>query len=291
MFGVGPGRGSRRLMGRMDVAVVGAGAIGVLLAAELQAAGREVTVCARRRFERLVVEGRHDLPARVVTEPSGTAEWILVALKAQDSSAAAPWIAQLGGQVVAVQNGIEHRENLGDDALPAIITAATERVGEGRVRHRFGHRLQVPDEPVSARLATLFDGTIMDVELVGDFHTEAWRKLLRNATANPITALTRARMGIFKDEPISQLAHGVLTECVAVGRADGARFADDEAEQILAAFEAMPDDSGTSMLYDRLAERPLEYEALSGAVVRAADRHGIAVPLNRALLALLSVAR
>ena len=58
----------------MDVAVVGAGAIGVLLAAELQAAGRDVTVCARRRFERLIVEGRHDLPAHVVTEPSGSAE-------------------------------------------------------------------------------------------------------------------------------------------------------------------------------------------------------------------------
>ena len=43
--------------------------------------------------------------------------------------------------------------------------------------------------------------------------------------------------------------------------------------------------------HDRLAERPLEYEALSGAVVRAADRHRIDVPLNRALLALLSVAR
>ncbi len=275
----------------MDVAVVGAGAIGVLLAAELQAAGREVTVCARRRFERLVVEGRHDLPAHVVTEPEGTADWVLVALKAQDSPAAAPWIAQLGGQVVAVQNGIEHRENLGEDALPAIITAATERVADGRVRHRFGHRLAVPDEPVSARLARLFEGTIMDVELVGDFHTEAWRKLLRNATANPITALTRGRMGIFKDERIRQLARGVLEEAIAVGRADGARFGDDEAEKILAAFEAMPGDSGTSMLYDRLADRPLEYEALSGAVVRAAERHGIAVPLNRALLALLSAAR
>src|SRR6201991_3970920 len=121
----------------MTVAVVGAGAIGVLLAAELQAAGREVTVCARRPFERLVVEGRHDLPARVVTEPAGSADWILVALKAHDSAAAAPWIEALGGQVVAVQNGIEHRENLGEDAMPAIIPAATERLADGRVRHRF----------------------------------------------------------------------------------------------------------------------------------------------------------
>jgi 2-dehydropantoate 2-reductase len=278
-------------MDGMDVAVVGAGAIGVLLAAELQAAGRDVTVCARRPFDRLVVEGRHDLPAHVVTEPAGTADWILVALKAQDSPGAAPWIAQLGGQVVAVQNGIEHRENLGEDALPAIITAATERVGEGRVRHHHGHRLQLPDEPVSSRVADLFEGTSLDVELVGDFHTVAWRKLFGNATANPITALTRARMGIFTQAPIQELARGVLAEAIAVGTAEGARFAADEADQRMAAFEAMPAENGSSMLYDRLAERPLEYEALTGAVVRAAERHGIDVPLNRALLALLSAAR
>ena len=98
-------------------------------------------------------------------------------------------------------------------------------------------------------------------------------------------------MGIFKQPSIQELARAVLAECAAVGKADGARLDDDEAEKILAAFEAMPDDAGTSMLYDRLAERPLEYAALSGAVVRAADRHGIDVPLNRALLALLSAAR
>jgi 2-dehydropantoate 2-reductase len=271
----------------MSVAVVGAGAIGVLLAAELQAAGNDVTVCARRPFERLVVEGRHDLPATVVTEPAGSADWVIVALKAHDSHAAAPWVEALGGQVVAVQNGIEHRVNLGPDALPAVIMAATERLADGHVHHHFGHRLLVPDEPAATELATLFDGTIMDVELVEDFATEAWRKLLRNATGNTITALTEGRMGIFRDEPIVALGRDVLREVVAVARADGARLDDGEVDTVLEAFAAMPADSGTSMLYDRLAGRPLEYDALTGAVVRAAERTGIDVPLNRALLALL----
>jgi 2-dehydropantoate 2-reductase len=41
------------------------------------------------------------------------------------------------------------------------------------------------------------------------------------------------------------------------------------------------------MYFDRLAGRPLEHEALTGAIVAAGERHGIATPLNRALLALL----
>ena len=44
---------------------------------------------------------------------------------------------------------------------------------------------------------------------------------------------------------------------------------------------------GTSMYFDRLAGRRLEVEALTGAIVAAGDRHGMAMLLNRALLALL----
>jgi 2-dehydropantoate 2-reductase len=276
----------------MSVAVVGAGAIGVLLAAELTVAGNDVVVCARRPFDRLVVDSDggapRDLPARVITEPSGSADWVVVAMKAHDSPAAAPWAQALGGQVVAVQNGIEHRANLGEDALPAIIMAATERLGEGHVHHRFGHLLVVPEGGVGEGFAALLEHSIFDVQLTADFTTAAWRKLLRNATGNTITALTGGRMGIFREPRIRELGREVLAEVLAVARAEGAQLGDDEVEQVLEAFAAMPADSGTSMLYDRLSGRPLEYDALTGAVVRAAERHGIDVPLNRALLALLA---
>ena len=69
--------------------------------------------------------------------------------------------------------------------------------------------------------------------------------------------------------------------------AEGARLGDEAVEQTLAFYDALPADTGSSMLFDRLAGRPLEHQALTGAVVRAADRHGIDVPLNRAILALL----
>ena len=58
-------------------------------------------------------------------------------------------------------------------------------------------------------------------------------------------------------------------------------------ERTLAFYDALPPDTGSSMLFDRLAGRPLEHQGLTGAVVRAADRHGLEVPLNRAILALL----
>jgi len=72
-----------------------------------------------------------------------------------------------------------------------------------------------------------------------------------------------------------------------VARADGAELAADEPEQTIARLMTFSGELGTSMYFDRLAGRQIEVEALTGAIVAAAERHGIAVPINRALLVLL----
>jgi 2-dehydropantoate 2-reductase len=275
------------------IAVVGAGAIGGLLAAELLAAGEDVVVCARRPLSRLRVERASaplDVPVRVVTSPAeaAPARWVLVALKAHDSAAAAPWVEALSGPetvIVGVQNGVEHRENLGSGVVPALAYTAVERVSDGVLRHGSGDRLIVPD--TAPELAALFAATSLSVELTDDFRTAAWRKLLANLAGNPITTLTLGRAAVLRDGGLRELAVGLLREGAAVGRAEGASLSDDDVARTLAFYDALPPDTGSSMLYDRLAGRPLEHQGLTGAVVRAAERHGIDVPLNRAILALL----
>jgi 2-dehydropantoate 2-reductase len=296
---------------RESVAVIGAGAIGGLLAAEVHASGHRVTLCARRPLDRLLVErdgnGR-DVPVApagaaddgivVATDHAqvAAADCVLVTLKGQDSAAAAPWLDALVGPdtvVVVVQNGVEHRERIGPFAgdapvLPALAYAAVERVAPGHLVHRTGDRLVVPDEqPAASRLQRLLEGSALRVEVDADFRTAAWRKLLSNVAANPLTALTTGRMEIFQDPDVRALALGLLREAAAVGRAEGAHLPDDEPERMVAFYDEFPPDSGSSMLYDRLAGRPLEHDVLTGALVRAAARHDVDVPLNRAVLALL----
>ena len=86
---------------------------------------------------------------------------------------------------------------------------------------------------------------------------------------------------------VHALCLAVLDEAVAVARADGARLADDEAARTMATLLTYGPELGTSMYFDRLAGRPLEIEALTGAIVSAGERHNIATPLNRAMLTLL----
>jgi 2-dehydropantoate 2-reductase len=232
-----------------------------------------------------------------VTAPAdlARADWAFVALKGPDNPAAAPWLeAAVGPEtvVVAVQNGVEHRENLtphayGAPVLPALAYTGVERVEAGVFRHFAGNRLIVPAGSEGERFATLFDGSALDVEREPDFLTASWRKLLTNIPSNPITALTLGRMAVLDVPSVRALTLGLLREAVEVGRAEGAKLEREDAERTLAFYDALPRDGGTSMLYDRLAGRRLEHDLLTGAVVRAADRHGIEVPLNQAILALL----
>jgi 2-dehydropantoate 2-reductase len=281
------------------IAVVGAGAIGGLLAAELIAGGHEVTLCARRPIERLVIRRERPLDVRVtsVTVPAdlARADWVFVALKGPDLPGAAAWLeAAVGPEtvVVAVQNGVEHRENLtpyaqGATVLPALAYTGVERVEAGVFKHFAGNRLIVPAGPEADRFATLFGPSALDVEREPDFLTASWRKLLTNIPSNPITALTLGRMAVLDVPSVRALTLGLLREAVEVGRAEGAKLEGEDADRTLAFYDALPRDGGTSMLYDRLAGRRLEHDLLTGAVVRAAGRHGLAVPLNQAILALL----
>ncbi|HEY3596272.1 MAG TPA: ketopantoate reductase C-terminal domain-containing protein [Paraburkholderia sp.] len=120
-----------------------------------------------------------------------------------------------------------------------------------------------------------------------DFKTLQWRKLLLNAVANPITALTRQRLVVFRRDDMRELCLALLDEAVKVARADGAHFADDEAATIFATLMSYPTDVSTSMYFDNLEGRPLEVGVLSGAIVEAGERYSIPTPINRTLATLL----
>jgi 2-dehydropantoate 2-reductase len=192
-----------------------------------------------------------------------------------------------------LQNGIGHVERVapfvnGATVIPVLVYYNGERLGPDRVRMRHaGERdLAVADDAAGHAFAQLLDGTPLRFMFSDDFATLAWRKLLINAAANPITALTLQRQAVLRRDDIHALCMALLDEAVAVARADGAKLADDEATRTMTTLLTYPPDAGTSMYFDRLAGRTLEIEPLTGAIVAAGERLGIATPLNRALLTL-----
>ena len=288
---------------RQTVAVVGLGSIGGIAAACLAEAGRhDVIGCARKPIDKLTLErpGRTVTPPLpVITDPAEAtpADWVLVVTKTQDTAAAAPWLARLctrSTRVAVLQNGIDHVERVaplanGATVVPVIVYYNGERLAPDRVRMRVAgdHDLAVPDDAGGRAFATLVAGTPLRVLVEPDFVTLKWRKLLLNAVANPITALTMQRQAVLRRPDIHALCLDVLDETVKVARADGATLPDDEPRLAMERLLQFSPELGTSMYFDRMAGRSFEVEALTGAVVAAGERHGIATPLNRVFLALL----
>ena len=288
---------------RSTVAVVGLGSIGGIAVGCLRDADRhDVIVCARRPIERLVLErpeGAVDVSLHALHDPARAqrVDWVLLCTKGHQTPSATPWLRRLcdsATRVAVLQNGIGHIARIsplvgGAAVIPAIVYFNGERLGPDRVRlrHAGGHDLAVADDGDGEAFAQLFHGTPLRVLLSSDFATLAWRKLLINAVANPITALTLQRQAVFRRADVHALCIAILDEAVAVARADGARLADDESERTMATLLTYPPEAGTSMYFDRLAGRALEVEALTGAIVAAGERLGLATPLNRTLLTLL----
>jgi 2-dehydropantoate 2-reductase len=291
------------VIGRASVAVVGLGSIGGIIAGSLRAADRhDVVACVRKPIEHLTLERPNDtvtVALRVLTDPAQATpvQWVLLCTKNYDTVSAAPWLAKLCDRttrVAVMQNGIGHAARLapyigGATVVPTIVYYNGERLAPDRVRFRRAgdHDLVVADDANGRAFAELLTGTQMRIQFSDDFHALAWRKLLINAAANPITALTLQRQAVLRRPDVKALCLAILEEAKAVAEADGARLRPDEPAQIIATMMTYPPDAGTSMYFDRLAGRPVEIEAINGAIVAAGEKYKIPTPLNRALLTLL----
>lgn len=282
------------------VAVVGVGAIGSVIAALLQQAGRhEVVLCARRPLVGLTVEtpdGPVAIEAAVLTDPAeATAvDWVLVATKAYDVAGAAQWLKGLcaaGAPVAVLQNGVEHRDRFApyvamESILPVMVDCPVEREAAGRVWQRGVMHLKVPEGALGRSFVELFAGTPADTGEEPDFLSVAWQKLCVNA-AGALSALVLKPAGVVRGEAMGAVALQIVEECVAVGRAEGAQFEDGDAEAVLHRLQTTAADGVNSMLADRQAGRPMEVDARNGVIVRLGKKHGIPTPCNGMVVAVL----
>jgi 2-dehydropantoate 2-reductase len=223
------------------------------------------------------------------------ADWVLVATKVYDAKTAATWFPRLRGPhtpVAIIQNGVEHIANFSpflrpEQIVPVIIDVPAERQPDNTIIQRGPVRMQVQNNPLGAEFAELFHGSKVTVTLEDDFLSAAWKKLCLNA-AGAVCALLAKPSGVLRNEGLGQIVLDIISECMAVGRAEGARLDDGLGARILERFRSAPPDSVNSITADRLAGRPMEIDARNGVIVRKGLTHGIKTPVNKMIVALLN---
>ena len=252
-------------------------------------------------------------------EEAGPQDYVLVTLKAHSLPSAAKQMQPLLGTdtaIVSAVNGIPwwYFHGLGgayegrivqsvdpegqvsallppSRAIGCIVYPAAEVTAPGVIEHSYGDRFSLgePDGSRSPRAQALSEALIaagFKAPVRPKIRDELWVKLWGNMAFNPISALTTATLdGLTGDEGQRGVARAMMLEGQRVAEALGVRFAIDVDKRIAGAAEVGA--HKTSMLQDLERGRPMEIEALLGAVVELADWVGEAAPISRTVLALV----
>jgi 2-dehydropantoate 2-reductase len=290
--------------GDAGIAIVGAGALGTLLASRLPRAGAPVRILARRR-ER--AEGlRFEAPGAVATaDPAALlpASLVFVCVKAYDTEAAArliaPALADAPAPVVSLQNGWGHFETLAGvlGGIPLVAGATTLGAhwdDAGRYHASpDGATAFAPWSPdagiAAADAARRFRAAGFAAEIAADARDALWRKLVLNVAVNPLTALRGVPNGVLRETPdLWALCLAAAREAVAVGLARGFLAAPFDPEPLLDRLLRDTAANRSSMAQDLARGRRTEADAIVGSVVREGEAAGVPTPVVASFRVLLA---
>ena len=281
-------------------AILGVGGVGGLIGACLARSGESVTVVVRPESltkypEQLHLEsafGNFSVPvARASEVPAADVLWIAVKATQLDAALALFTNPQSVKAIVPLLNGIDHlallRARYGAErVIAATIAVETERVAPGHIIHRTPFaRLNV-----SSAGRTLLSGTIDELQRMGfecrfidDEPTLMWSKIVFLAPFALTTTASDQTTGAVIASPEWKLQlESCVREACAVAVAEGAKV---DADAILAAMMKMPANMRSSMQKDVERGNAPELDAIAGPILRGGERHSIAVPTTRKLVA------
>ena len=167
----------------------------------------------------------------------------------------------------------------------SIVYFSTEISSPGVIQHIEGNRISLgePDGSRSDRCRQIAEALIasgLRCPITTRIRHEIWVKVLGNASLNPVSALTRATLAqMLRDPGVAALIRNIMQEVEAVSGKLGMELPV-SIEQRMAGAEKVGEHK-TSMLQDLEAGRPMELEALVGAVVELSERVGLPMPYTR----------
>ena len=246
-------------------------------------------------------------------EEVGPVDVVFLGVKAHGLPQLAPHLGQVLGPdttVVSTQNGIPwwYFQGFGGEweglrlervdpgglissaieakrVVGSIIYFATEIAAPGVIHHTEGNRITLgePDGTRSDRIRVLAESLIASgfrCPVTTRIRQEIWVKVLGNASFNPVSALTRATLvQIARDPGTSSVIRSIMQEVEAVSHKLGMELPVSIDQRIAGAEKV--GGHRTSMLQDLEAGRPMELEALVGAVVELGERVGLAMIATR----------
>ncbi len=218
---------------------------------------------------------------------------VILTTKAYDSAKAIERIKKLLKKdtvVLVLQNGLGNEEIVkrvaGDKAeiLRGVTAMAAEFFESGRVRFSSGETI-IEQNEIAGEIGEIFAMCMLKTRLSNDINREVWNKLVVNCVVNPLSALFHVRNCELVSDSLKTVRHGIVRECVEVGKAEGITFPNDLEERVDEKISGYTNFS--SMCQDVMKGKKTEIDFLNGKVVELGRKHNIPTPVNQMLVCLI----
>lgn len=300
----------------MRIAILGAGAMGSWFGGHLALNGRDVELLTTNRdhIEAVQSDGlvlRHaggeaivQVPINAPSQVSQVIDIVIALTKTFQLDAALASISHAlkpDTTVLSLQNGLGNEEIIArhvglENTWIGTTMLPVDRVAPGIVESKgtgiswFGHA-QRSRPAIAERMETLFTDSGLDVRHDVNIKNRVWQKVAFNSGMNAVCALTHGTPGLVEDSKMAKtLVQDVAKEVASVAEAMGITV---DLQAVYATIDFACRHHGEhmpSMLQDLVAGARTEVDALNGAIVKYANAHDVAAPLNTQLAGLIRMA-
>lgn len=296
----------------MKIGVAGAGAVGCYFGGRLYVAGHEVTFLARgkhlhaMRQQGLAIqeEDQEYIVDGTFTEhvaDLADADLVLFCVKSNDTKEMAEQLKAIlkeTAMVMTMQNGVDNEETLldvfGADRILSAVTYIQAAVDPpGKIRQQGRVKLVIGDlgssSDIVSDVVSLLQEAGVDTVPSENILSRKWNKLMWNATFNPLSALSGARVGeILDDDQLRKTAETICREVIDVAIHKGLPVdAESTVSQIFSRAE-IARQHRTSMLQDRLRGKRMEVEAMCGYITKQGALYGLQTPAMQSIYSALN---
>ncbi|HEX8028470.1 MAG TPA: 2-dehydropantoate 2-reductase [Vicinamibacterales bacterium] len=303
----------------MRFAILGSGAVGGYFGAKLARAGQDVTFVARgAHLEAIRSRGLEVKSARLGdfmvqaaaesdTTKIGPVDVAIVSVKAYDNGTALPMLKPLMGPntvVLTLQNGVDSTDEIAaivgtDRVLGGTTYVATALEGPGLIVQTGVHRSIIFGEvfglsdfsritPRVQAIADVLASADIIVTPVADARVPIWDKYVYLVAFSGFTGASRLAIGhIWKYPHVQDMFYAASREIASIAAAEGVTISANRFETLREYMANLPPTTRSSLLIDLEQGKRIEVEALQGAAVRRARKHGVPVPIVSTLYAVL----
>ena len=281
--------------------VLGAGAIGSSYGA-LLSRRNDVTLIGNKAHVDVVnskgltlsgdVQERFFIKAETKIKEIPSNALILLTTKAHDSTKAIKEIIDLlknDTVILILQNGLGNKELVkgivGETpVVRGLVKVAAEFLEPGRITFWKGETI-LEQRETGEGIAALFNESGLKARVSNEIDREIWNKLIVNCVVNPLTAILQVRDNEIAVDSLRRLRHGIVEECVEVGKREGIAFQPNLKESIDKDISKYTNFS--SMCQDIMKGKKTEIDFLNRNIVDLGKKHNIPTPINEAMIYLI----